>query len=188
MQTSLGVSRACRRRVQVAGGSRSIGSRTTSKYATPPPRSAPPFLDLQQASEKAEIVPSSEMDLPGDGGDESKPPPVSPYPNWAEDSDEMVGSKVRVYWDGDNEWYSGRIVRYKASQAKKYLVRCGGGGGGARTRQAGMALAHARRGGGSFVATSAGFVGFVCWFLAPANGVGSVWHRPRNETARSLRS
>lgn len=58
------------------------------------------------------------------GGDITKPPAVSPFPNWAEDSDEMVGSRVRVYWDGDNEWYSGRIVRFKATQPKPYLVRC----------------------------------------------------------------
>ncbi len=117
----------------VTDGSRSIGSRTTSQYATlpPPPHcNAPSSLDHRQASEKGEAVPPSEMDLPGAGGDDSTPPAVSPYPNWAEDSDEMVGSKVRVYWDGDNEWYSGRIVRYKESQAKKYLVRCGGGVGG----------------------------------------------------------
>ncbi|CAN0345729.1 unnamed protein product, partial [Pylaiella littoralis] len=53
----------------------------------------------------------------------TSPPAVNPFPNWAEDSDEIVGSRVRVYWDGDNEWYSGRIVRYKSSQLKPYLVR-----------------------------------------------------------------
>lgn len=62
------------------------------------------------------------------GGDVSTPPAVSPFPNWAEDSNEMVGSRVRVYWDGDNEWYSGRIVRFKATQPKPYLVRCAGVG------------------------------------------------------------
>lgn len=56
------------------------------------------------------------------GGDFS-PPAISPFPNWEEDSEEMVGNKVRVYWDGDNEWYSGRIVRFKRSRSKSYLVR-----------------------------------------------------------------
>lgn len=87
---------------------------------TPPP---PPVL-LEQA-EKDGVLLSAEAGVPEAGGDLSTPPPVSPFPNWAEDSDEMVGSRVRVYWDGDNEWYSGRIVRFKAAQPKPYLVRYG---------------------------------------------------------------
>lgn len=68
---------------------------------------------------------SAEAAVTEAGGELTSPPAVSPFPNWGEDSDEMVGSRVRVYWDGDNEWYSGRIVRYKESQLKPYLVRCG---------------------------------------------------------------
>ncbi|CAM9654448.1 unnamed protein product, partial [Scytosiphon promiscuus] len=72
---------------------------------------------------KDERLSSVEAAVPETGGDLSSPPAVSPFPNWAEDSDEMVGSRVRVYWDGDNEWYSGRIVRFKTTQPKPYLVR-----------------------------------------------------------------
>lgn len=48
---------------------------------------------------------------------------MNPFPNWEEDSEEMVGSRVRVYWDGDNEWYSGRIVLYDDTKSKPYLIR-----------------------------------------------------------------
>ncbi|CAM9976025.1 unnamed protein product, partial [Ectocarpus sp. 4 AP-2014] len=58
-------------------------------------------------AEKGEGLASVEATMPEAGGDLSSPPAVSPFPNWAEDSYEMVGSRVRVYWDGDNEWYSG---------------------------------------------------------------------------------
>lgn len=81
-----------------------------------------PHPAFSQQAAKEEAQPSVEAVLAA-GGDHSKPPAVSPFPNWAEDSDEMVGSRVRVYWDGDNEWYSGRIVRFKATQQKPYLVR-----------------------------------------------------------------
>ncbi|CAM9635927.1 unnamed protein product, partial [Ectocarpus sp. 8 AP-2014] len=73
--------------------------------------------------EKGEGLASVEAAVPEAGGDLSSPPAVSPFPNWAEDSYEMVGSRVRVYWDGDNEWYSGRIVRFKSTQRLPYLVR-----------------------------------------------------------------
>lgn len=83
-----------------------------------------PAFFLDTLLEKKEGAPSVEAVLEA-GGDVTTPPAVNPFPNWAEDSDEMVGSRVRVYWDGDNEWYSGRIVRFKATQPKPYLVRCG---------------------------------------------------------------
>lgn len=86
-----------------------------------PPTSGPTL-------EQDDAPPSVEAVLEA-GGDVTTPPAVSPFPNWAEDSDEMVGSRVRVYWDGDNEWYSGRIVRFKATQPKPYLVRCVGRSG-----------------------------------------------------------
>ncbi|CAM9906490.1 unnamed protein product, partial [Laminaria digitata] len=35
----------------------------------------------------------------------------------------MVGCRVRVYWDGDNEWYSGRIVLFDETKSKPYLIR-----------------------------------------------------------------
>lgn len=94
-----------------------FGTRETSA-PLPPPR--PLRLPLLDQAEKEELS-EGEAD-----GDLTSPPAVSPFPNWAEDSDEMVGSRVRVYWDGDNEWYRGRIVRYKATQPKPYLVRCVG--------------------------------------------------------------
>lgn len=65
-----------------------------------------------------------ESAVPEAGGDLNNPPAVSPFPNWEDDSEEMVGSRVRVYWDGDNEWYSGRIVRFNADRPKPFLVRC----------------------------------------------------------------
>lgn len=83
----------------------------------------PTVCTTAQQAQKQERLPSVETAVPETGGDLSSPPAVSPFPNWAEDSDEMVGSRVRVYWDGDNEWYSGRIVRFKATQLKPYLVR-----------------------------------------------------------------
>ncbi|CAB1111425.1 unnamed protein product [Ectocarpus sp. CCAP 1310/34] len=79
---------------------------------------------LPEQAEKGEGLASVEAAVPEAGGDLSSPPAVSPFPNWAEDSYEMVGSRVRVYWDGDNEWYSGRIVRFKSTQREPYLVRC----------------------------------------------------------------
>lgn len=85
-----------------------------------PPRChwRPPFLD--KAAKEASPAEAAVTEV---GVELTSPPAVNPFPNWAEDSDEIVGSRVRVYWDGDNEWYSGRIVRYKSSQLKPYLVR-----------------------------------------------------------------
>ena len=69
------------------------------------------------------VFPTVEAVVPGAGGDPSRPPAVNPFPNWEEDSEEMVGCRVRVYWDGDNEWYSGRIVLFDDSKKKPYLIR-----------------------------------------------------------------
>lgn len=78
-------------------------------------------MEQEEGEEEEEEASSSEDE---GGGDSSLPEDLSSFfPDWEKESLEMVGSKVRVYWDGDNEWYKGRFVRYKAGRKKQYQIR-----------------------------------------------------------------
>lgn len=87
------------------------------------------FLDFLTVEQKKNLCLFSQEDEEAsseDGdGDESLPPgDVNAFfPDWERDSLEMVGNKVRVYWDGDNEWYKGRLVRFKPDRKKQYQIR-----------------------------------------------------------------
>jgi hypothetical protein len=41
--------------------------------------------------------------------------------DWTSEEAKIVGSRCRVYWDGDNEWYDARIVNYDSATKRHFL-------------------------------------------------------------------
>ena len=76
--------------------------------------------DVEDDDEEEGMVKSVASSLSGSRVTIPPPPPALPSsyaPRWVVPArEELIGSRIRVWWEGENRWYSGRVHNYSSSR------------------------------------------------------------------------